>query len=167
MKRLAGLISTAALVFTVGCGQSDTGITTSVKSRLAADETVKAYQIDVDTHERVVTLNGEVASMAAKERAVQIASTTNGVRDVVDNLRLDETAATSGVRDDVDVDVDVDPDLKDDASRAGDVIESGAKETGAAVKDGAQKVKEGAEKVGSKIVDSVTDDDRDSDRDGK
>lgn len=167
MKRLAGFISAAALTLTAACAQSDAGITTSVKSRMAADDTVKAYQVDVDTRERVVTLSGEVGSMAAKERAVQIAAATNGVRDVVDNLEIDQAAATSGISGDIDVDVDVDPDLKDDASRAGKVVESGARETGTAVKEGAQKVKEGAEKVGSKIVDSVTDDDRDSDRDGK
>ena len=58
MKRLGSLISAAALVFTVGCGQTDPGITTSVKSKLASDDMVKAYQIDVDTKDHVVTLSG-------------------------------------------------------------------------------------------------------------
>ena len=53
MKRLAGLISAA--VFAVACGQTDAGITTAVKSKMAADDTVKAYQIDVDTSDKVVT----------------------------------------------------------------------------------------------------------------
>ena len=162
MKRLGSLISAAALVFTVGCGQTDPGITTSVKSKLASDDMVKAYQIDVDTKDHVVTLSGEVDSTAARERAVQIASTTEGVRDVMDRLTLRNTAATSGVNNDVDVDVD----LKDDAQRGGAIVKEGAEETGSAVKEGAVKLKEGAEKVGSKVVDSVTDKDRDSDKDG-
>ena len=36
------------VVVTVACAQSDPGITTAVKSQFAADDTVKAYQIDVD-----------------------------------------------------------------------------------------------------------------------
>lgn len=31
-------------VIAVGCAQSDPGVTTAVKSKLAVDETVKAYQ---------------------------------------------------------------------------------------------------------------------------
>ena len=163
MKSLGTLISAAALVFTVGCAQTDSGITTAVKSKLAADDTVKAYQIDVDTRDHVVTLSGDVNSASAKERAVQIASTTSGVQDVVDHLVVRETAATTGVEGDR---PDVGDTLKNDAQRGGEVVKSGAKETGTALKEGASKVKEGAEKVGSKVVDSVTDKDRDSDKDG-
>jgi hypothetical protein len=151
-------------VFTIACAQTDAGITSSVKSKFAADDAVKAYQIDVDTRDHVVTLSGEVESMAHKSRAVEIARGTDGVTNVVDNLIVGETAATSG---DVDVDVDVDADLKDDARQGAAVVKEGARETGEAVKDGAGKVKDGAEKIGSKIVDSVTDNDRDSDNDGK
>lgn len=170
MKRLAGFISAAALVFTVACAQTDSGITSSVKSKFAADDTVKAYQIDVDTRDHVVTLSGEVESMAHKSRAVEIARGTEGVTNVVDNLIVAETAATSGDRDvdvDVDVDADVDADLKDDARQGAAVVKEGARETGVAVKEGVGKVKDGAEEIGSKIVDSVTDNNRDSDNDGK
>jgi hyperosmotically inducible periplasmic protein len=97
LQRLAVLLCAAGL--TVACGQSDAGITTSVKSKLAADDTVKAYEIDVDTSNRVVTLTGEVATSAAKEQAIQIARDTEGVRNVVDQLRVAETAATTGVLD--------------------------------------------------------------------
>jgi hyperosmotically inducible protein len=77
----------------VACARTDAGITTSVKTRLAADDTVRAYQIDVDTKENVVTLSGEVDSHAAKEQAVMIARETEGVRDVVDNIIVAEGAA--------------------------------------------------------------------------
>ena len=50
----------------VACSQTDPGITTAVKTKLAADETVKSYQINVDTKNKVVTLKGEVDSEAAK-----------------------------------------------------------------------------------------------------
>ena len=47
MKIFARFIPVAALVFTVACGRTDAGITTDVKTRLAADDAVKAYQVDV------------------------------------------------------------------------------------------------------------------------
>jgi hyperosmotically inducible periplasmic protein len=98
-----------AAVLTVACGQTDTGITTAVKSKFAADDTVKAYQIDVTTENKVVTLAGNVETSAAKEQAVLLARNTDGVRDVVDRLTVTEAAGTAGVRDpDPDVDRDID-----------------------------------------------------------
>lgn len=97
-KRFAGLpCAIAVALLTAACAQSDAGITTSVKSRLAADDTVKAYQIDVDTKDRVVTLSGNVPSTAAKEQAVQIARATNGVASVVDNLTVTSAASDRGL----------------------------------------------------------------------
>lgn len=78
----------AAVMVTVACGQTDTGITTAVKTKFAADDAVKAYQIDVDTKNKVVTLTGNVETATAKARAVEIARTTDGVASVVDNLQL-------------------------------------------------------------------------------
>jgi osmotically-inducible protein OsmY len=79
------------------CSQSDPGITTAVKSKLAADDTVKAYKIDVDTKDAVVTLKGTVDSADAKTRAVEVARATKGVTDVVDQLNVTPPGvATSG-----------------------------------------------------------------------
>lgn len=89
MKRISTLLGILAVVaFAVACAQTDAGITTKVKSKLAADDTVKAYQIDVDTREKVVTLSGNVDSQAAKDQAVAIARSTEGVADVVDNITV-------------------------------------------------------------------------------
>jgi osmotically-inducible protein OsmY len=74
------------LAAAVACSASDPGITTAVKSKLAADDTVKAYQIDVDTREGVVTLRGNVDNPAAKARAAELARDTDGVTNVVDNI---------------------------------------------------------------------------------
>jgi hyperosmotically inducible periplasmic protein len=88
-SRVSAWMSAAVLaVATVACSQSDAGITTAVKSKLAADDNVKAYRIDVDTKSRVVTLNGQVDTARARTRAVEIAKTTEGVTDVVDNLTV-------------------------------------------------------------------------------
>ena len=156
MKGFLGAVSAVALALTVACSQSDAGISTAVKSKLAADDMVKAYQLDVDTSNKVVTLSGDVETAAQRDHAVMIARQTDGVADVIDQLRVNPTAATSGV----DVDVDVDDSLEADAKR-------GADKTADAAKRGAQKTKEGAKKVGEEIKDVFTDDDRDSDNDGK
>ena len=85
----------AAIILTVACGQSDPGITTAVKTKLAADDMVKAYQIDVDTSDRVVTLTGTVETAAAQDQAVLLARQTDGVRDVVDRLNVNPAAAAT------------------------------------------------------------------------
>ena len=88
MKRLAGLISAA--VFAVACGQTDAGITTAVKTKMALDDTVKARDIDVDTIEGVVTLRGSVESAAQRERAVRLARDTEGVATVHNLLTIQQ-----------------------------------------------------------------------------
>lgn len=97
-KRITTLLAIlAAVAFAVACAQTDAGITTKVKSKLAADDTVKAYQIDVDTKDKVVTLSGSVDSQAAKDQAVALARGTEGVADVVDNITVSGgTAAMPG-----------------------------------------------------------------------
>jgi hyperosmotically inducible protein len=108
-----------ATTMTAGCSQTDMGITTSVKSKLAADDTVKANRIDVDTKDKVVTLKGEVQSEVAKNRAIEIAKTTNGVRDVVDVLIVaPPAAATTGV-DEPQRKPDTAPDVTNAAGDAG------------------------------------------------
>jgi hypothetical protein len=116
MKAFLGAVSAVVLAFTVACAQSDAGITSAVKSKLAADDSVKAYKVDVDTQNKVVTLSGDVETEAQRAHAVMIARNTDGVTDVIDQLRVNPTAATTGV------DVDVDPDLKEGAKEAGEDI---------------------------------------------
>ena len=86
----------AVALATVGCAQSDAGITTAVKGKLIADDLVKARQINVDTKDKVVTLTGQVQSQAEESRALQIARETNGVRDVVDQINVVAPQASAG-----------------------------------------------------------------------
>jgi hyperosmotically inducible protein len=93
---LSAVVVAAAMVS--GCAQTDPGITTAVKTKLAADDTVKAIDINVDTKNGVVTLKGEAPTPAAKTRAIELAKATNGVRDVVDAITVTPpAAATSGI----------------------------------------------------------------------
>jgi BON domain-containing protein len=152
MKRLSTFAAALAIAFSaVACGQTDSGVTMKVKAKFAQDDIVKAHQIDVTTREGVVTLTGEVDTMAARQQAVRLARETEGVTNVVAELKV-EAAATGGDVDDVDVDRD---------------IEHGVHETGDAIRRGAEETADAAKKAGKAVRDAVTDNDRDSDRDGK
>ena len=66
---------------------SDATINAKVKAALAADEMVKARNINTDTVRGVVTLNGNVASADEKNQAIKLAKGVEGVVDVRDNLK--------------------------------------------------------------------------------
>lgn len=92
------LLGIGTAVLAVACGQSDAGLTTSIKSQLVADDLVRARTIDVDTRDRVVTLSGEVRTAQEEAQALQIARDTRGVADVIDQLEIaPEPAATTGI----------------------------------------------------------------------
>jgi hyperosmotically inducible periplasmic protein len=88
MRCHAIAVAFGIVALTVACAQTDTGVTASVKSRLATDDTVKGRNINVDTKEQVVTLTGQVQTEHEQRKAIEIARTTNGVVDVVDELAV-------------------------------------------------------------------------------
>ena len=149
--RFGGLIVLIALaVTTVACSQSDPGITTAVKSKLAADDTVKAYRIDVDTKDRVVTLKGEVDTAVAKARAVELARSVKGVRDVVDQTAIvagvtppggldDKAAATTG-----EVKRDADRKIDEAQKKADEKTDSAQKKASDAAHDAGSATKDAA-----------------------
>ncbi|HEX9800480.1 MAG TPA: BON domain-containing protein [Thermoanaerobaculia bacterium] len=73
---------------TVGEEASDAAITAKVKARLAADPDVKARRIDVDTLDGRVRLGGVVDSRTERAEAVRVASRTEGVLTVDNDLRV-------------------------------------------------------------------------------
>lgn len=164
MKKLTALIP-FALVFTVACGQTDAGITTDVKTKLAADDTVKAYQIDVDTQDHVVTLSGNVETTLAREQALLVARGTTGVRDVVDNLRVADATATTGVDVDESLDraeinareaaADTKEAAKDAAEHTKDAAGHTAERVGEAGKDVGHEVGEAGKDVGGAAKDAA------------
>ena len=60
----------------------DSVITTKVKSSYVADSAVSALDISVETNQGVVVLTGLVNTEAERQRAVQIARETSGVKQV-------------------------------------------------------------------------------------
>lgn len=132
----AGAVAIAFL--SVACAQTDPGITSAVKGKLAADDTVKSYRIDVDTSDRVVTLEGQVDTEAAKARAVELARNTEGVRDVVDRLTVEPGATpTTGV----------DDAMSEEAREAG-------RETGEAADEAQRRAGDAADRAGNAAKDA-------------
>jgi len=76
---------------------SDAAITTKVKSRLIANPQATGLDINVDTEDGTVTLNGQVESDTEKELAFYIAHNTGGVVSVKNRIEVkdpqDKTAA--------------------------------------------------------------------------
>src|SRR6266850_3930205 len=73
---------------TLGENIDDAGITAKVKAKLAGEKISTVTRIDVDTNQGVVALNGTVSSEEMRVRAAQLARDVKGVRDVVNNLRV-------------------------------------------------------------------------------
>ena len=78
-----------------GCGRTvsatidDPTITTRVKVALLNDPVIRAERIEVNTFEGVVTLSGTVNSKQQEEKAISLARTIRGVKDVRSTLRVE------------------------------------------------------------------------------
>ena len=66
----------------------DGTITAEVRMKLAADRTIDASKINVETKENLVTLTGTVHSKVAADKAVALAKRVEGVNGVVAQLTL-------------------------------------------------------------------------------
>jgi hyperosmotically inducible periplasmic protein len=67
---------------------SDASLTTKIKAKMTLDDTIEAFDIDVDSNGSTVTLSGTVETEAQRKRALQLARETDGVTSVVDRLRV-------------------------------------------------------------------------------
>ena len=79
----------------VGEQMSDASITTKVKSKMITDGDVDAHNIDVDTNEGVVTLQGRVDDSGQKMEAERIARETDGVVRVINLLNVGKATEAS------------------------------------------------------------------------
>ncbi len=92
------LALTLLMAVTAGCtamtGKSagdnvdDVKITTAVKTKLAGEKPATLTKVDVDTNKGTVYLTGNVENTAIKARATELAQSVSGVREVVNNLKV-------------------------------------------------------------------------------
>lgn len=108
-----------------GCGDTDPAIRARVETQFAAEPLVNQHQIAVESREGVVTLDGVVSSQDARQRAEELARSTEGVVRVINTLEVSPAApATVGPR----------PDVPADLNQAGQILEEAIEETGEAIK---------------------------------
>src|SRR5262245_23914569 len=67
---------------------NEAAISAKIKAKMALDDTVRARAIDVTTRGTAVTLSGTVQSRAERDRAMALARETDGVTQVIDDLRV-------------------------------------------------------------------------------
>ena len=75
-------------VTTMGVKVDDSIVTSKVKSSLLADPDIKSFDIAVITHNGEVQLNGFVDNQTQIDRAVDVARRTEGVHNVINELRV-------------------------------------------------------------------------------
>jgi hyperosmotically inducible periplasmic protein len=88
---LLALVSLTACQSTQTTGEAvdDGVIVTKVKSKLAADGDINPFNIDVDSNDGVVTLQGTVAKSEARSKAEQHARDTEGVVRVINLIKVE------------------------------------------------------------------------------
>jgi hyperosmotically inducible protein len=79
---------TAQGIGRTGEKMTDASITTRVKARFASENLLYGSQINVQTHDHVVTLAGRVSSDAARDRSIELAQNLDGVQSVIDELHV-------------------------------------------------------------------------------
>jgi len=75
-------------VDTAGTKVKDGLITSTVNAKLAADKSLSALKIDVDTTNGRVALHGTAPDATARDRATQLASAVDGVVSVDNQLQV-------------------------------------------------------------------------------
>lgn len=73
-----------------GAGKAidDVALTAKVKTALITEPKLKALPIDVESRDGVIMLNGTTDSLASRDRASQVAANVEGVRSVLNNLKV-------------------------------------------------------------------------------
>lgn len=95
-KAIPLVVLAVIMSMVVSCTQTtDAGITGIIKTKLAAEDGVRASEINVDTTNGAVTLTGNVDSREARDRALRLARETSGVREVKDMISV-RVGSTSG-----------------------------------------------------------------------
>jgi len=111
----------------------DGWITMKIHSLFIPEDALEGSNVDVDTDSGVVTLSGTVASEAGRARALAVAKSTDGVKSVVDKLRIGPAER----------------ELDDIAHSAGHATSNAAKEVAKETKEVAKGTSNVAKEVGS------------------
>src|SRR5688572_26686552 len=92
VSRLMGVLALAVLIAAPAMAQVNTikdgWLVMKVHSEMVDEDVLSGSNIDVDVKNGVVTLQGTVPSEAARARAIAVAKANDGVKNVVDQLKI-------------------------------------------------------------------------------
>jgi osmotically-inducible protein OsmY len=97
MTRRLSILVAFLMVFFAACGSinrltpksmDDTAMKTDVKGKILETDPGKVFDIGVDVHSGVVTLNGTVNTADERRKIVDAANSVHGVKRVIDNIQL-------------------------------------------------------------------------------
>src|ERR1700676_4602451 len=103
MKRrsllFSSLVLAIALAVGVGCGKkpNDATISSAIQVKFSQDSGLSNKQLTVQANNGVVTLGGTVDDEAQREAASRQASSVAGVKEVVNNLQVGNSAVAAAV----------------------------------------------------------------------
>ena len=140
VSRLMGVLALAVLIAAPAMAQVNTikdgWLVMKVHSEMVDEDVLSGSNIDVDVKNGVVTLQGTVPSEAARARALAVAKANDGVKNVVDQLKIAPARGTN---------------MAGKANNAGDKAERAADRAG----DKAERAGEKAERAGEKAADKT------------
>jgi hyperosmotically inducible periplasmic protein len=67
---------------------SDSSLTAKIKAKMALDDHVKAFDLNIDTSAGVATVSGRVRTDSERKRALELARDTEGITKVVDRIQV-------------------------------------------------------------------------------
>jgi hyperosmotically inducible protein len=147
MSNVGRVLGAFALALLIGAGSAAAQVSTikdgwlvmKVHSEMVDEDVLSGSNIDVDVKNGVVTLQGTVPSEAARARAIAVAKSNDGVKNVVDQLKV-APARGSNMAAKADRAEDKAERAGEKAARAGeraaDKTVSATKRTGRAIDDG-------------------------------
>jgi osmotically-inducible protein OsmY len=144
MSNVCRVMGAFALALLIGAGSAAAQVSTikdgwlvmKVHSEMVDEDVLSGSDIDVDAKNGVITLQGTVPSEAARARAIAVAKANDGVKNVVDQLKIAPARGSNmAARADR---------AEDKAARAGDKAERAAERAG-----------EKAERAGERAADKT------------
>jgi len=145
LGRSTGMFALAVLTLTVALAMpayaqvgaaKDGWLVMKIHSDLVDEDVLSGSNIDVDVKDGVVTLQGTVPSEAGRTRAIAEAKKTDGVKKVVDQLKIAPAHAGGTMDKAQDKTAKAADKAEDKMDKAADKTESAAKKAGRAIDDG-------------------------------
>lgn len=97
-SRVATVVVVLCISLQAACGRTDPAVQIAVDQRLAADAETAPLSLDISITRGVVRLAGEVTAREQRRRAVELARSVDGVKDVIDDMYLSDETIVAAVK---------------------------------------------------------------------